>query len=70
MKNKRTGFILSIVLLVAGMTAGFILLSFVYDGPKWISFAVFIVYLFVVYFTVKASIGYLKAVDDAKNQKK
>ena len=68
MKNKKSGFILSIVLLIAGMTIGFALLSRVYDGPKWVSFLVFIVYLFILFFTVKASRGYLKAIEEIEKK--
>lgn len=68
MKNKKSGFIFSIVLLIVGMTIGFALLSRVYDGPKWVSFVVFIVYLFILFFTVKASRGYLQAIEELERK--
>ena len=48
------------------MTAGFILLSLVYSGPKCIAFAVFLIYLFILYFTVVFSKRYIRALDEVK----
>ncbi len=67
MKNRKAGFIASVSILIAGMTAGFILLGLVYDGPRWISFIVFVAYLFVMYFTVKASRSYIRAIDSMED---
>ena len=65
MKSKAS-FIIAIAVLIVGMTAGFILLSLVYSGPKWIAFAVFLIYLFILYFTVVFSKRYIKALDEVK----
>ena len=60
MQNKRIRkFVISIVMLMAGMTAGFILLGTVYTGPRWIVFAVFVVYLVVSYAVVRLSWRYV-----------
>lgn len=69
MKTGKSSFIFSIVILIVGMTAGFVLLSLIYTGPKWISFVVFLVYLFIMYFIIVTSKRYLKALDDVKNDK-
>ncbi len=68
MKTNKESFIFSIVVLVAGMTAGFVLLSMIYTGPRWISFIVFLVYLFIMYFVVVTSKRYLKALDEVKKK--
>ncbi len=68
MKTNKGSFIFSIVVLVAGMTAGFVLLSMIYTGPRWISFIVFLVYLFIMYFVVVTSKRYLKALDEVKKK--
>ena len=60
MQNKRIRkFVISIVMLMAGMTAGFILLGTVYTSPRWIAFAVFVVYLVVSYAVVRLSWRYV-----------
>lgn len=60
MQNKRIRkFVISIVMLMAGMTAGFILLGTVYTGPRWIAFAVFVVYLVVSCAVVRLSWRYV-----------
>jgi len=72
MKTNKGSFIFSIIVLVVGMTAGFVLLAMIYTGPRWISFIVFLVYIFIMYFIVLTSKRYLKALDEAnkdKNQK-
>ena len=47
-RNPLRGLWAAIVLLVVGMTAGFILLSMVYSGPVWVKVVVFVVYIAVV----------------------
>ena len=47
MKNKARSFIISIVMLMAGMTAGFIFLAIAYAGPGWKALIVLLAYLFV-----------------------
>lgn len=37
----------AVVILLAGMTTGFILLSLVYTGPVWVKVVVFVIYLVV-----------------------
>ena len=46
---------LSVGLLLFFMTVGFILLFLVWTGPRWIAFAVFLVYLFIVTFLLKTT---------------
>lgn len=65
MKTNKGSFIFSIIVLVVGMTAGFVLLAMIYTGPRWISFIVFLVYIFIMYFIVLTSKRYLKALDEA-----
>ncbi len=61
MRNKSVrGFIVSIVMLMTGMTAGFILLGTVYTGPRWIAFIVFLVYLVISYAVVRLSWRYVR----------
>ena len=47
-RNPLRGLWAAIVLLVVGMSAGFILLSMVYSGPVWVKVVVFVVYIVVV----------------------
>lgn len=58
-KKSRTSFIISIVILITGMTIGFLLLGIVYTGPVWVRVVVFLVYLFVVGMTVHFSRKYV-----------
>ncbi len=69
MKTNKGSFIFSIIVLIAGMTAGFVLLAMIYTGPRWISFIVFLVYIFIMYFIVLTSKRYLKALDEANKNK-
>ena len=61
------GFVISIIVLVVGMTIGFILLSLVYTGPNWVKFIVFIVYSMIVFFLIKFSISFAKSLHENKN---
>ena len=67
-KKGKAGFIVSIVMLLAGMTAGFLLLGIVYQGPVWIRAVVFIVYLFVAGMTIRVSRRYIHSFDDRTPQ--
>ena len=60
----RAGFIISIVMLITGMTIGFILLSLVYTGPVWVKLLVFILYLFVATMTIRFSARFVKAMKE------
>ncbi len=61
MRNKRARkFIISIVMLMTGMTAGFLLLGTVYTGPRWIAFIVFLVYLAVSAAVIRFSRRYVR----------
>ena len=61
MRNKRARkFIISIVMLMTGMTAGFLLLGTVYTGPRWIAFIVFLVYLAVSATVIRFSRRYVR----------
>ena len=67
-KKGKAGFIVSIVMLLAGMTAGFLLLGIVYQGPVWVRAVVFIVYLFVAGMTIRVSRRYIRSFDDRTPQ--
>ena len=69
-KERKTSFLISISILLLGMTAGFILLSFIYTGPVWVRFCVFIVYLFIVSFTIKCSGKYVDELNLIEAEKK
>ena len=59
-KNKARSFIISIVMLMAGMTAGFIFLAIAYAGPGWKALIVLLAYLFVSFFVIRYSIRYVR----------
>ena len=67
-KKFKAGLIISIVMLLVGMTAGFLLLGIVYQGPMWVRAAVFIVYLFVAGMTIRVSRRYIRSIDDRTPQ--
>lgn len=69
-KESNVGFIISIVVLIAGMSIGFILLSFVYTGPNWVKFIVFLVYITIVYFLIRFSIAFVRSSTKANNEVK
>ncbi len=58
MAKSRRSFIISIVMLIAGMSVGFLLLGTVYTGPRWIAFMVFLVYLFILFMVIRFSKRY------------
>ena len=58
MAKSRRSFIISIVMLIAGMSVGFLLLGTVYTGPRWIAFLVFLVYLFILFMVIRFSKRY------------
>ena len=63
MKDRRKrirSFIVSVSMLMIGMTIGFILLGTVYTGPRWIAFIVFLVYLAVSYAVIRLSWRYVR----------
>ena len=60
MLKGRISFIISIVMLMVGMTVGFILLGTVYPGPRWVMFVVFLAYLLVSYLVIKFSKRYIQ----------
>ncbi len=55
------GFIVSIIMLLSGMTVGFILLGVVYSGPVWVRAVVFIIYLFIAGMTIHFSRKYVES---------
>ena len=71
MRNRKViQFIISIMILMIGMTAGYILLALAYTGPGWKAFLVLIAYLMVSYFVIRYSIRYvryLKEKDDTQS---
>ena len=62
-RKGRTGFIVSIVMLISGMTVGFLLLGLVYSGPVWVKVVVFLVYLFVTAMTLRFSKRFLDTLE-------
>ncbi len=64
-KRKRS-FIAGVVILILGMTLGFVLLSLVYAGPVWVKGLVFILYLFIISFLVKTSSRFLDSLSKSK----
>ena len=58
-EKGKASFIVSIVMLISGMTIGFLLLSIVYTGPVWVKVVVFVVYLFITAMTIRFSKRYL-----------
>lgn len=71
MKNKepsKKGFIVSIVVLLLGMSIGLFLLSLAYQGPSWVEFVVFIVYITIVYFLIRFSYQFAKSLPDKKDK--
>ena len=59
-KRSQKGFVASIVILIIGMTIGFLLLGSVYEGPTWVKALGFTIYLFIVFFLVKFSSDFAK----------
>lgn len=68
MKNRRASFVISIVILTLGMTVGFILLSLVYDGPVWVKFVVFVVYLLIISLVLSSSKRFIEALKDSERK--
>ena len=66
-KQSSKGFVLSVIVLILGMSIGFFLLSLVYTGPNWVKFIVFIAYVFIVFFLIKFSIAFVKSLSNNKN---
>ena len=64
--RKKIHFIISIVMLMAGMTAGFLLLSVVYTGSQWVRLAVLAAYVFVSAMVIKFSKRYIKMLSERK----
>lgn len=60
--NPLKGLWLAVVVLLAGMTTGFILLATVYTGPVWVKVLVFVVYIIVV-------LGLIGSLKKLKNNK-
>ena len=58
--KSKEFFILSIVILLVGMTVGFILLSLVYTGPVWVRALVFVIYLVIAGMTIKTARKYVE----------
>lgn len=63
-RKRIRSFVVSIAMLMAGMTLGFILLGTVYTGPRWIAFIVFLVYLAVSYAVIRLSVRYIRQLRD------
>ena len=66
--NRRHRFIVSIVMLLLGMTIGFLLLGTVYDGPRWKAVAVFIAYLAITVPVVRFSARYVRSLKDEEKR--
>lgn len=74
-KTKKSGtwsLTLSLILMVGGMSVGFLLLGIIYTGSVWVKALVFILYLFVVFHLVKymrVFISQMKEIEGAKKDK-
>ena len=60
MGKSRAGFIFSIIILLVGLTVGFVLLGIVYTGPVWVRAVVFVVYLIIAGMTIRFSKKYIE----------
>ncbi len=63
MQSRKKSFIISIAMLILGMTIGFAFLAFAYTGPLWIEIAVGVICIAVLFFLARFSIRYLKSLD-------
>ncbi len=70
MARSRRSFIISVAMLMVGMTVGFLLLGTVYTGPRWIMFIVFLAYLLISYMVVKFSRRYSEWLKDNEEKRK
>ncbi len=66
MADRKRSFIFSIVLLVAGMTIGFLLLGIAYTGPAWVKLIVLVLYLFITAMVIRFSRRYIRQLSDRK----
>ena len=65
MKDKRIAhFILSIVMLIVGMTVGFVLLSLAYTGPRWVVFIFFLIFFLIAYLVIRFSSRFVRELRD------
>ena len=65
--DRRRRFIVSIAMLITGMSVGFLLLGTVYDGPRWVAFLVFVAYLAITALVIRFSSRYARSL---KNEEK
>lgn len=67
MKDRKIrGFIISIVMLMAGMTIGFALLAIAYTGPGWKAFIVLAAYLIISCSVIVYSVRYVRYLKNRK----
>lgn len=66
--DRRRRFIVSIVMLIAGMSVGFLLLGTVYDGPRWVALLVFIVYLAITTLVIRFSSRYARSLKEEEKR--
>lgn len=66
--DRRRRFIVSIVMLIAGMSVGFLLLGTVYDGPRWVVLLVFIVYLVITTLVIRFSSRYARSLKEEEKR--
>ena len=67
---KHRQFILSVVVLILGMTLGFFFLSLAYAGPRWVVFVGFLVYFLIAFLVIRFSWRFareLKELEHANN---
>ena len=64
--SRRLGFIISIAMLLIGMTIGFILLSLAYSGPVWVKAIVALVYFIIVILVIWGSKRYIALLKESE----
>lgn len=67
-KGSSRSFIISIVVLMVGMTVGFILLFFAYTGARWKAFVVFLIYFLISYCVIRFSIPYVRYLKEKEEE--
>ena len=66
--SRRVKFVISIAMLITGMTIGFLLLALAYTGPVWVKAVVAVVYFVIVILVVKASKRYIEVLKELENR--
>lgn len=72
-KKKKIGsktIIVSLTILIVGMTIGFLLLSLVYDGPVWVKVVFLLVIVVVLAFLIRSARNLIRAIKDEEGKDK